>query len=76
MPSGSQEAPRGVQGAILDPFWNNFGLVLEPFGRPSGSILTICWHHVGFFAGPHFLLSFKLYSYTPASGRGMNESIN
>ena len=67
MPSGGQEAPRGLQGA-LEPCWTHVGLIWTPFGIDSNSTLDAFWHHVGFFAGPHFWLSFKLYSSTPASG--------
>ena len=63
MPLGAQEAPRGCQGAMLDPFWS-----------PLGSIPTRFWE---FFCmmldslqiSEHvFWFSFKLYSSTSTSG--------
>ena len=43
-PLGPQRPPRSLQGAILDPFWMDFGAIFESFFASGGSFARVSGH--------------------------------
>ena len=43
-PLGPQRPPRSLQGAILEPFWRDFGAIFESFFASGGSFARVSGH--------------------------------